>query len=198
MSGETIEKIIPIVNMDCASCAKTIEKELLKVPGIKEIKINIILKRAKITYNPDLVDIPQIETKIETIGYRIGYKKYKGLLERIVEVLKKAEPEGLRSIADNEFEEYVLKTKNPVIVEFSSASCPSCRVVGKVLKKIEKKYRGKAYFYQVDINKTSRWKELNIMSAPTLAYFKAGKEKARDSGMPSQDEIIKRIESLLN
>ncbi len=75
MSGETIEKIIPIVNMDCASCAKTIEKELKKIPRIEDIKVDIPSKKAKISYDPVAVDIPQIERKIEKIGYRIGYKK---------------------------------------------------------------------------------------------------------------------------
>ena len=198
MSEKTIEKIIPIVNMDCASCAKTIEKELMKILGIEEVKINILLKRAKILFNPDLVDIPQIEGKIESIGYRIGYKKYKGILEKIGEAFKKTEPEGPRSIADHEFEEYVLKTTRPVIVEFASTSCPSCKLLGKVLREIGKKYLDRAYFYQMDINTTIRWKELNVMSAPTLVYFKGGVEISRDSGLLSRDEIVQRIETLLN
>ncbi len=197
MSTDKVEKSIPIVNMDCASCAKTIEKELVKIPGVKEIKINIIMKKATVRYDPALVDLPQIERKIEKIGYRIGYKKYRGILDKILGAFKGTEPEWPQNISDHEFEDYVIRSRNIVVVNFTSSLCPSCNVLKRVLKDIEKKFEEKAYFYQMDINTTRYWKEFNIIHVPTLIYFKGGREISRHSGVPGQDEIIQRIEKLI-
>jgi copper chaperone CopZ/thiol-disulfide isomerase/thioredoxin len=192
-----VEKIMPIVNMDCASCAKTIEKELKKIPGITEIKVNILMKKATVRYDPVLVDLPKIESKIEDIGYRIGYKKYWGVLDKILEALKATVKEGPRSIADHEFEDYIIRSKSLVVVEFASTSCPSCRILGRVLTNIEGKYKDEVYFYQMDINTTSHWKEFNIMSVPTLIYFRGGIEISRHSGLPGRDEIVQQIDKLI-
>ena len=195
--SKLVEKIIPIVNIDCASCAKTIEKELNKIPGIREIKVNFLMKKVTVVYDPELVDLPKIEREIENIGYRIGYKKYRGVLDKILKAFKANAHEGPQSISDHEFEDYVSRSRNLVLVEFASASCPSCKVLGRVLTDIENKYKDKVHFYQMDINSTSHWKEFNIMSAPTLIYFRDGAEISRYLGLPSRDEIIQRIEKLI-
>jgi thioredoxin 1 len=196
--SELVEKIIPIVNMDCASCAKTIEKELKKISGINEIKINILMKKVTVRYDPVLVDLPKIESKIEDIGYRIRYKKYRGLLDKILEAFKATVKEGARSIADHEFEDYVIRSKSLVLVEFASTSCPSCKFLGRVLTEIEDKYKDKVNFYQMDINTTTHWKEFNIMSVPTLIYFREGKEISSYSGLLGKDEIVQQIEKLID
>lgn len=196
--SKIVEKIIPIVNMDCASCAKTIEKELKKIHGIREIKVNFLMKKATVMYDPGLIELPKIERKIENIGYRIGYKKYRGVLDKILEAFKATPHEGPRSISDHEFEDYVSRSSSLVVVEFASSFCPSCKILGRVLTDIEDKYKDKVHFYQMDINSTSHWKEFNIMNSPTLIYFRDGIEISRHLGLSSRDEIIQRIDKLID
>lgn len=197
MPKDLVEKNIPIVNMDCASCAKTIEKELIKVPGIKEIKASILLKKAFVKYEPDSIDMAEIEKRIEKIGYRIGYKKYEGTFDRILRVIKAKELEGLRTLSDQEFEEYVLKAKHPVLVEFATASCPSCNFLSRTLKEIERNYKDDVYIYRVNIDSSNLWKDFDIMSSPTILYFKNGKDVFRQIGLPNKKEIIDQIEKLI-
>lgn len=191
-----VERTIPIVDMDCASCAKTIEKELSKLSGVGEISISILLKKATVKYDPDRVDVPQIEEKIEKMGYRIGYKKYEGVFQRILNALRKT-PRSPRSLSDHEFEDYVLRSRRPVMVEFGSASCASCNALGQVLKDLEEGYRHRVYFYRMDVRKTGRWREYNITTLPTLVYFVNGKEVWRQVGLLSRDELLGRLDGML-
>ena len=197
MTPQTIEKTIPIVNMDCASCAKTIEKELSKLPGISEINVNVLLKKAIVKYDPDHVDIPQIEERIERIGYRIGYKKYEGVLQKILRAFEKT-GNGPRSLSEHEFEEYVLRSRHPVIVEFGSASCPSCNALGRVLTDLQGgTYRSRVYFYRMDVTKTKRWKQLEVTALPTIICFREGKEAWRHHGSPDREELVQQIDGSL-
>ncbi|MCY9669538.1 heavy metal translocating P-type ATPase, partial [Paenibacillus alginolyticus] len=58
-----------ISGMTCAACANRIEKGLSKLEGVTEANVNFALEQASVTYNPDKVNIPVIEKKIQDIGY---------------------------------------------------------------------------------------------------------------------------------
>jgi len=69
--------------MDCPSCILNIEKELKKLKGVKEAQGNYIMEKIVVTYDPSKIDVPAIEKKIEDLGYRISYKRYPGITQRI-------------------------------------------------------------------------------------------------------------------
>ncbi|MCY9694207.1 heavy metal translocating P-type ATPase [Paenibacillus alginolyticus] len=60
---------LQISGMTCAACANRIEKGLSKLEGVTEANVNFALEQASVTYNPDKVNIPLIEKKIQDIGY---------------------------------------------------------------------------------------------------------------------------------
>lgn len=62
---------LEITGMSCAACANRIEKSLSKLEGVKEANVNLTLERAAITYDPDVLDIKQIEERIEKLGFGI-------------------------------------------------------------------------------------------------------------------------------
>lgn len=71
-----IEKIqLPIVDMHCASCATTIEKELRKLPGIKKAVVNGATENAYVEYERSEVSVSKIIDSIKKSGYRTGYAK---------------------------------------------------------------------------------------------------------------------------
>jgi len=48
------------------------------------------MEKAVVTYDPNEIDVPTIEKKIEDFGYRISYKKYRGITERICSWIKRS------------------------------------------------------------------------------------------------------------
>ena len=82
-------KTIPITVRDCPSCIVNIEKELRKLKGIKEAQGNYIMEKIAVTYDPSKMDVPAIEKKIEDLGYRISYKKYPSIAQRVRSWIKR-------------------------------------------------------------------------------------------------------------
>ncbi|WP_029193162.1 heavy metal translocating P-type ATPase [Paenibacillus alginolyticus] len=60
---------LQISGMTCAACANRIEKGLNRLEGVTDANVNFALEQASVTYNPDKVNIPLIEKKIQDIGY---------------------------------------------------------------------------------------------------------------------------------
>lgn len=58
-----------ITGMTCAACANRIEKGLNKLEGVSEATVNFAIEQASVTYNPAKVGLPQIEQKIQDLGY---------------------------------------------------------------------------------------------------------------------------------
>jgi Cu+-exporting ATPase len=68
---EQKQTTIGITGMTCAACANRIEKGLKKVEGVTEANVNLALERASVTFEPDVVNVSEIEKKIEQLGYGV-------------------------------------------------------------------------------------------------------------------------------
>ncbi|MCS7040165.1 MAG: heavy metal translocating P-type ATPase, partial [Caldilineales bacterium] len=62
---------LPIAGMTCANCALTIERNLRRLPGIREATVNLAAERASVVYNPAMVDLAAIKDLIADLGYRV-------------------------------------------------------------------------------------------------------------------------------
>ena len=65
------EITLPVVGMTCAACVRKVEKALGALPGVEEANVNLSAGKAGVTYDPDLVALPQMERAITDIGYEI-------------------------------------------------------------------------------------------------------------------------------
>jgi Cu+-exporting ATPase len=66
---------IKIAGMSCASCVKTIETAIGKLPGIKSVSVNLATESARLTYDPSKTSLNDIENAIEEAGYKfLGMK----------------------------------------------------------------------------------------------------------------------------
>jgi len=83
---EYSRRVLPILGMDCPACALTIEKKLRELEGVKEAKVNYMTQNVTLVYDSSKIGIPEIEKKIEELGYRIAYKKYESILERVLKI----------------------------------------------------------------------------------------------------------------
>lgn len=81
------QRDFPVSGMDCASCVLVIEKKLNEIEGVREAKANYLLGKVSITYDPERVLVSKIEEAIEKLGYRVSYKKYPGIKEKLSRVL---------------------------------------------------------------------------------------------------------------
>ncbi len=61
----------PVEGMTCASCVARVEKAISKVEGIKNVSVNFASEKASFEFNPDRVDLKEIENIVEKAGYKI-------------------------------------------------------------------------------------------------------------------------------
>lgn len=188
-----IEKDIPITRMNCPTCIPTLEKSVTKIKGVKGAKGNYITKNLRVTFDPDEANLEEIEEAIEDIGYRIAYKKYPGILERVKGLFSGEEKETeVKIICDEDFECKVLKSKSPSVVLFSTKTCPSCRAFKPRYAELAED-KEEIDFYEMDIGSTETWRNYEVMTIPQVIIFEDGKAKTRFSALLRTEDIKKEI-----
>jgi thioredoxin len=84
---------------------------------------------------------------------------------------------ALKHATDATFEELVLKSDKPVVVDFWAAWCGPCRMVAPEMERLAAKYEGAVDVVKVDVDANPQiQRAFNIMSLPTIAYFAPGKQ----------------------
>ncbi|ULT58767.1 heavy metal translocating P-type ATPase [Neobacillus drentensis] len=75
MSQMVKETNLQISGMTCAACAVRIEKGLQRLEGVEEANVNLALERSNVKYNPEKINIGDIEKKIKDLGYDVVNEK---------------------------------------------------------------------------------------------------------------------------
>ncbi len=187
-----ITKEIAITRMDCPTCVVTLEKSIMKVPGVKKAQGNYLKKTIRVTME-DTVPLAAVEKAIEDVGYQVAYKKYPGPLQKLKGLFGKGESKAINGITDAEFSEKVLKAPKPVAVLFSSATCPACQVIKPQFKALAERRASGADFYEMDVGETESWKEYGVMGIPTVIVFRGGKPGERFGAMLSVADLEKSL-----
>ncbi len=175
--------------MDCPTCIPVLEREVKRIEGVDSVQGNYMRKNLKVTYDPDRVQLEEIEAAIERIGYRIAYKKYPGVISRLRGLLVGEKADEIVSLIDTDFPGKVLHASRPVAVLFSSQTCPTCRFFKRQFKEIAEKVEDKADLYEMDIASTETWRKYDILSIPTVLIFKSGKLSERFEALPRGEDI---------
>ena len=86
-------------------------------------------------------------------------------------------------ITDANFEEEVLQSDMPVLVDFWAPWCGPCRAAGPVLESLSEKYDGKIKFVKVNVDENpSSPGKYGVMGIPTTILFAGGQEVSRKTG----------------
>jgi thioredoxin 1 len=105
---------------------------------------------------------------------------------------------NLFHVGDSDFEEKVLKSNTPVIVDFWAAWCGPCRAIAPVFEKLSDKYDGKLGFAKLDIDHNEYTPvRYGVQAIPTLIVFKDGRQIGRMTG-PHPLRLEGEIEKILN
>lgn len=86
----------------------------------------------------------------------------------------------------------------PYLLEFYSKTCGPCKMLGFVLKDVDKS-KPELKIYQVEFNENKDLKEkCNVTGFPTLLFMRDGNEVSRMEGLKQKPAIIAEIEKLGN
>lgn len=101
-------------------------------------------------------------------------------------------------LTDENFQEEVLNSKLPVIVDFWATWCAPCRMIAPIIDEIAKEYDGKIKVCKLDVdNNPNTAITYGVRSIPTLLFFKDGKLISSSIGAVGKSKILEQIEKLL-
>ena len=101
-------------------------------------------------------------------------------------------------ITDATFEEVVLKSDKPVVVDFWAAWCGPCRMVGPVIDELSNEYEGKAVVGKVDVDANQEYAgKYGVRNIPTVLVFKDGEIITRQVGVSPKQVYADAIEAAL-
>jgi len=101
-------------------------------------------------------------------------------------------------ITDANFEEKVLKSKHPVIVDFWAEWCGPCRMVGPIIDEISNEYNGKAVVAKLDVDSNQEFAaKYGVRNIPTVLFFKEGELVDRKVGVSPKENYTETLDSLL-
>ena len=103
--------------------------------------------------------------------------------------------ETIKEVTDKSFEQEVMKSGNPVLVDFWAAWCAPCRMLAPTVEAVAEKYAGNARVVKLNVDDNpSVSQRYGIKGIPTLILFKNGHEEERVVGATSEAAISKMIE----
>lgn len=101
-------------------------------------------------------------------------------------------------VTDDTFEDEVLNSNEPVLVDYWANWCAPCKMISPILEEIAEEYEGKVKIAKLDIDEnrsvTERYK---VRGIPTLMLFKGGEPEATKVGAVSKSQLTVFIDSNL-
>ncbi|MGB8262207.1 MAG: thioredoxin [Terracidiphilus sp.] len=105
---------------------------------------------------------------------------------------------GVLEVSDATFEQEVLKSEQPVLVDFWAVWCGPCRALAPIVESVASQYMGKVKVAKMNVDENGATPgRFGIRGIPTLLFFKGGKVADQVVGFVSQEVIEEKIQRLL-
>ncbi len=103
------------------------------------------------------------------------------------------------AVTDSTFDEMVLKSANPVLVDFWATWCRPCQMVAPILEELTQDYAGKLTIAKLDVDQNQQTaQKYRVMSIPTMIIFKQGKPVANIVGFKPKDKLKQELDAALD
>lgn len=107
--------------------------------------------------------------------------------------------EYVKEVNDTSFEQDVLQSKQPVLVDFWAAWCAPCRMIAPTVEAVAEQFSGSASVVKLNVDENpSVSQRYGIKGIPTLILFREGQEEERIVGATSKESLSRLIEKSLN
>ncbi|MFC1912240.1 thioredoxin [Chloroflexota bacterium] len=101
-------------------------------------------------------------------------------------------------VNDGNFEEIVLKSKIPVLVDFWAPWCAPCRMVAPVVEELAEEYDARVSFAKLDVDQSPKTSsQYGIMSIPSLIIFKGGSPASNLVGFRPKADLKRSLDEAL-
>lgn len=117
--------------------------------------------------------------------------------------LKKLKDINLNSIIsmnvfDKNFDEEILRSEIPALIEFWASWCVPCQMMDLILKELEIEFNSKIKIAKLNVDRNRKTPNLyNLTGVPTFITFKGGKTFELRVGAQSKKDLIKMIENVI-
>ncbi len=101
-------------------------------------------------------------------------------------------------VNDSNFDEKVLKSEIPVMVDFWAEWCGPCRMIAPAIEEISREYEGRLLVGKCDVdNSPEVASKFGIRNIPTVLFFKNGKVADKQVGAVPKTNFVNKIKALL-
>jgi thioredoxin 1 len=103
----------------------------------------------------------------------------------------------LLHLDETNFQQEVIKSNEPVLVDFYADWCGPCKVLGPTIEQLAQEWTGRVKVAKVNVDNAQRLAaEYNIRGIPTMIFFREGKDLERVSGALPKEQIEGLLEKL--
>jgi len=102
------------------------------------------------------------------------------------------------NITEENFEELVLKSEKPVLLDFWAEWCGPCRMIGPIIDELYTEFEGKAVVGKVNVDEAaSISSKYGIRNIPTLLFIKSGEVIDKHVGSASKEDLSEKLTNIL-